>query len=62
MEVVPASAPRPGLTPGCLGPAMLLLTGMELGLGRGEEEVGVAAVGVFVMEKGEMNINDGMVK
>lgn len=70
---------RAGLTGGCLGPALLALTGMELGPfreevgvcvllpldGRFREEVGAGAVGVFFMQKAQMNtkdVKDGMKK
>lgn len=50
---------RPGLTPGCLGPGLLVLTGMELGEFR--EEVGVGVLLPLVIVDGLLREEVGVV-
>lgn len=50
---------RPGLTPGCLGPGLLVLTGMELGPFR--EEVGVGVLLPLVTVDGLLREEVGVV-
>lgn len=58
-ELSSAPLQRPGLTAGCLGPALLVLTGMELGPFR--EEVGVCVLLPLVSADGLLGEEVGVV-